>query len=254
LRWADPVKRIRAPEESIPADLEAGRCPWTYSCTLDCETVFKERRAGNRKGRIMKVLMVDVDGVLVHGRPEDGLPFATFLERDLGLSTETLQREFFKKHWQDIIVGREPMMPLLESALSRIAPHLTAEELTAYWFLNDSRLDRTLLDALDGHRANGFTVFLATNQEHHRARYLMEQLGLAAHVDGIVYSAALGHKKPSPAYFELAHALVKAAPHEVVFLDDKQENIDAARTFGWRAIHWTGGQRLNDEIAALAMA
>ena len=31
----------------------------------------------------MKVLMVDVDGVLVHGRPADGLPYATYLERDL---------------------------------------------------------------------------------------------------------------------------------------------------------------------------
>ncbi len=30
----------------------------------------------------MKVLMVDVDGVLIHGRPADGLPLFTYLERD----------------------------------------------------------------------------------------------------------------------------------------------------------------------------
>ena len=40
---------------------------------------------GARGGRMMKVLMVDVDGVLVHGRPQDGLPYFTSIERDLGI-------------------------------------------------------------------------------------------------------------------------------------------------------------------------
>jgi|AraplaMF_Cvi_mMS_1032046.scaffolds.fasta_scaffold00012_260 putative hydrolase of the HAD superfamily len=200
----------------------------------------------------MKVLMVDVDGVLVHGRPQDGLPLFTFLERDLGLSPERLQQEFFKPYWSEIIVGREPLMPRLESVLSKIAPHLSAEALAAYWFENDSRLDHAFLDALAHYRADGIRIFLATNQEHMRATYLMKELGLAAHVDGIFYSAALGHRKPSEAFYALASERAEASPSDIVFIDDVQENIESARRFGWQAIHWTGEIALDAALAPFA--
>ncbi|AYG61249.1 HAD-IA family hydrolase [Rhizobium jaguaris] len=196
----------------------------------------------------MKVLMVDVDGVLVHGRPQDGLPLFTFLERDLGLSPELLQKEFFKPHWSEIIVGREPLMPRLESVLSRIAPDISAEALAAYWFENDSRLDHAFLDALAHYRADGIRIFLATNQEHMRAKYLMEELGLATHVNGIFYSAALGHRKPAEAFYALATDKAEASAGDIVFIDDVEENIESARRFGWQAIHWTGEIALHDAL------
>ncbi|MFS8114482.1 HAD-IA family hydrolase [Rhizobium jaguaris] len=197
----------------------------------------------------MKVLMVDVDGVLVHGRPQDGLHFSTSLERDLGLSPELLQKEFFKPHWSEIIVGREPLMPRLESVLSRIAPDISAEALAAYWFENDSRLDHAFLDALAHYRADGIRIFLATNQEHMRAKYLMEELGLATHVNGIFYSAALGHRKPAEAFYALATDKAEASPGDIVFIDDVEENIESARRFGWQAIHWTGEIALHNALA-----
>lgn len=204
---------------------------------------------GARGGRMMKVLMVDVDGVLVHGRPQDGLPYFTSIERDLGIQPEVLQQEFFKRHWPEIIVGREPLMPHLEEVLSRVAPHLSAQRLADYWFENDSRLDHAFLEVLARYRADGTAVFLATNQEHLRAKYLMEQLGLAAHVDGIFYSAALGHRKPSQEFFGLAQETLGVPADEVVFIDDLLENIEAARLFGWRAIHWTGTHTLDEAMA-----
>lgn len=198
----------------------------------------------------MKVLMVDVDGVLVHGRPADGLPYATYLERDLGLSVERLQQEFFKPYWADIITGREPMEPRLAGVLQTIAPHLSAATLIDYWFENDARLDRRLLDDLADHRARGTALVLATNQEHMRARYLMNGLGLADHFDGIVYSADLGCRKPSPDFFRLATERVGHLPHEIAFIDDMAENIEAARLFGWNAVQWTAGTTLDKAIAS----
>jgi putative hydrolase of the HAD superfamily len=59
----------------------------------------------------MKILMVDVDGVLVHGRPADGLPLFTYLERDLGLAAPLLQREFFKPYWVGIVTARSRSNP-----------------------------------------------------------------------------------------------------------------------------------------------
>ncbi|PCD69190.1 HAD-IA family hydrolase [Rhizobium phaseoli] len=192
----------------------------------------------------MKVLMVDVDGVLIHGRPADGLPHFTFLERDLGLRLDLLQQAFFQTHWNDIIIGREPLEPRLSAVLAEIAPHLSAATLIDYWFENDSRLDLNLLEELAALRQSGVALFLTTNQEHRRARYLMEEAGLGGHVDGIIYSAALGHRKPSPDFFRLATERAGALPGDIGFIDDMAENIEAARQFGWNAAQWTAGTTL----------
>ncbi|PDT17050.1 haloacid dehalogenase [Rhizobium sp. J15] len=202
----------------------------------------------------MKVLMVDVDGVLIHGRPADGLPHFTYLERDLGLRPDLLQREFFQTHWGDIIIGRDELEPRLASVLARIAPHLRAPTLIDYWFENDSRLDRNLLTDLALLRKSGVTLFLATNQEHRRARYLMEQLGLSAHFDDILYSAALGHSKPSPDFFRLATERAEAMPNEIAFIDDMAMNIEAARQFGWNAAQWTAGATLAGALSEFVRA
>ncbi|ARQ56386.1 UNVERIFIED_ORG: putative hydrolase of the HAD superfamily [Rhizobium etli] len=200
----------------------------------------------------MKVLMVDVDGVLIHGRPADGLPLFTYLERDLGLRLDLLQQAFFQTHWNDIVIGREALEPRLSAVLAEIAPHLSAATLIDYWFENDSRLDLNLLEELAALRQSGVALFLATNQEHRRARYLMEEAGLGAHVDGIIYSAALGHRKPSPEFFRLATERAGALPGEIAFIDDMAENIEAARQFGWSAAQWTAGAKLHETLSAFS--
>ena len=192
----------------------------------------------------MRVLMIDVDGVLVRGRPADGRAHFSDLEADLGLSLHRLQSTFFAPHWADIVTGRVAMKPVLEKVLREIAPHLAAQTVIDYWFHNDSRIDRGLLDAIDGERRAGRRVFLATNQEHLRAAYLMAELGLAGHVDGILYSAALGHRKPSRAFYSLATERVGAGAADIVLVDDTLDNIVAARDFGWNGVHWAEGMDL----------
>jgi putative hydrolase of the HAD superfamily len=155
-----------------------------------------------RHSNMIRALMVDVDGVLVSGRPEDGRPWASGIQDDLGFSVDQLQREFFAPHWNDIVTGRSTLNQHLKPALAKIAPHLSYEDFVAYWFGNDARLNVELLEQLDQQRSSGRRVYLATNQEHSRAAHLMEVLGLASHCDGIYYSAALGCKKPDKNFFE----------------------------------------------------
>lgn len=200
----------------------------------------------------MKVLMVDVDGVLVHGRPDDGLHYCTYLERDLGLRPDLLQEAFFKTHWQDVVTGRDDLEPRLAGVLEKIAPGLSAATLIDYWFAHDSRLDRTLLSDLAALRAKGIPMYLATNQEHRRAAYLMEKLGLSDYFDGIFYSAMLGYQKPAPEFFRLATERVGIAPGDIAFIDDYPANIEAARQFGWKAMHWAPGSKLENALTAFS--
>ncbi|WP_439497860.1 HAD-IA family hydrolase [Bosea sp. (in: a-proteobacteria)] len=202
----------------------------------------------------MRALMVDVDGVLVRGRPSDGSIWSSRLESDLGLSVSDLNRAFFAPHWHDVIIGRIGLSEALAPALKTIAPHLRCDELIAYWFENDSRLDLALLDALADCRAAGLRVCLATNQEHLRAGYLMDEIGLATHVDGMFYSAAMGCKKPDLAFFTSIVSQTGLAPGEILLIDDMQGNVDAARTAGWHALHWDGRRALQDALAPFGLS
>jgi putative hydrolase of the HAD superfamily len=184
--------------------------------------------------------MVDVDGVLVDGRPEDGRHWQTSLEEDLGFTSESLHEAFFAPHWENIVLGRAGLMEHLTTSLLRIAPHVSPDEFVSYWFEKDSRLATALLLELSLVRSAGIPVYLATNQEHLRAAYLMETLGLAGHVDGIFYSASLGAKKPDIEFFAKIQAGVGLNGDEMLLIDDDRRNVEAARRAGWQALHWTG--------------
>lgn len=187
----------------------------------------------------IKALMMDVDGVLVDGRPEDGRPWHASLEEDLGVSVHALHEHFFAPCWENIVLGRTGLMVQMETALQKIAPHVSPDKLVSYWFEKDSRLMAPLLSELSQARSTGIRVYLATNQEHLRAAYLMNTLGLAEHADANYYSARLGVKKPDTEFFARVQAAVGLHNEEMLLIDDSSENVEAALRAGWQALHWT---------------
>ena len=75
------------------------------------------------------------------------------------------------------------------------------------------------------------------------------QVGLGEHVDGIIYSAALGCRKPTAAFFDQAAAIAGAEPADIVLVDDTLANIEGARQRGWNAVHWTNERPLAEALA-----
>lgn len=195
----------------------------------------------------MTTLMLDVDGVLVHPAYPGG--WAERLEIDLGVSRADLDRAFFTPHWQDVVLGRADLHERLAPVLADIAPYLTPEQLTQYWFAKDARLDQVLLDDLAELRARGVSMHLATLQEHRRARHLWETLGFRDRFDAIHYAADLGTAKPDPAFFREIEARTGLASADLVLIDDRISNVQAARDCGWRAILWSTPSRLNRALA-----
>ncbi|MEP4198286.1 MAG: HAD-IA family hydrolase [Aliishimia sp.] len=191
-------------------------------------------------------LMLDVDGVLVSGRPSDGRFWTHSLFRDLGINPEHLVQQFFALDWQDVVTGKSDLHSTLSLSLKRMSSSVTAEELISYWFEMDSRLVQSVLTDCRMARDWGCQVYLATNQEHLRAKYLMEILGLKNEVDGIIYSANAGYQKPHSKFFGYAVDMTGREPSEMLLVDDTQANVDGARNAGWNAVHWDGKQRLSD--------
>ncbi len=198
----------------------------------------------------LKALMVDVDGVVIRPRPGG---WAADMEAELGLSPQALQEHFFRPHWNDVVLGRAGLHERLAPVLAQHAPHLTSQAVAAYWFEKDAGLDDILLADLAALRADGVELHLATIQEHERAAYIWDELGLRDRFDAMHYAADLGCKKTDTCFYSLVEARTGLRAAELALLDDTAANVDAARAAGWGAALWTGDARLATVLQANAL-
>ena len=72
-----------------------------------------------------------------------------------------------------------------------------------------------------------------------------------ARFDALVFSNELGHKKPAPEAFAALEAAMGVPAWQVAFVDDVQENIDAARACGFHGLLYSHEQhdRFRAELA-----
>ena len=61
-------------------------------------------------------------------------------------------------------------------------------------------------------------------------------------IDHVVVSYVVGARKPDPAMFSAALEIAHARPEECFFVDDKMENVEAARGLGILGIHYRAGK------------
>jgi putative hydrolase of the HAD superfamily len=71
--------------------------------------------------------------------------------------------------------------------------------------------------------------------------------------DVLVWSYQLGIAKPDPAIYRHTLRELGTQPEETLFIDDKLENVEAARKLGIRAILYTNVERLREELIAQAL-
>lgn len=199
----------------------------------------------------MKIFF-DVDGVLVDGWHADAAkrkPWDATIEEDLGVDRELFEKRFFgrtngRSVMMDCVSGRRDLADALAEVLPRLGYAGSPESFMRYWFEKDSNLDPAVLSLVEilGVRED-VELYLATGQEHHRARYLWNDLGLSRHFSDIFYSARLGCLKKEPAFFEAINAELGIGPDESpLFFDDQPEIVALAREAGWDAVHFTGSE------------
>ena len=74
-------------------------------------------------------------------------------------------------------------------------------------------------------------------------------LPVAAHFEHLMFSCDLKLAKPDPECFRAALAVLRAAPAEVIFLDDRSDNVAGAAALGIRSIHFTGPETARADLA-----
>jgi epoxide hydrolase-like predicted phosphatase len=107
----------------------------------------------------------------------------------------------------------------------------TSEFMADLWDWYSGELDAELAGYVAGLRPRFRTGILSNSVDGAR-REEQTRFGLAQLVDVVVYSHEIGVAKPDPRAFLLLCEQLGVAPEELVFLDNRTPNVDAARRLG----------------------
>lgn len=197
----------------------------------------------------LRAMLFDADGVIQ--RPS--ADFRGACGELLGSSGEPLEafmRELFAVE-KPALTGKRDFVEDLMEVLGR---HGAAERLNdalAIWTAIE--VDTALASAISALRAQGLLCCLATNQQPYRGRYMSETLGYAQLFDREFYSHTLGVAKPDLAYFHAVAEQLALPPGEILFIDDHEANVSAAREAGLLAAVFPGTAELTSAAALRAI-
>lgn len=187
-----------------------------------------------------RAVIFDVDDVLVHGfhaHPERRESW-NLLMSQFGMDAEQFQTEFvldvfFKK----VVIGEMSIIEALDRRLPGLGYKGSTMAFAQSWLEYNATPNTELLNAIRALKArDDVRLFLATNQDHLRAQWLWQTLGLCEYFEDMFYSARAGALKPQKAFFDFAEARMGKLEQPPLFFDDSPKVIDGARARGWEAV------------------
>ncbi|MFJ2349531.1 HAD family hydrolase [Streptomyces antimycoticus] len=130
-------------------------------------------------------------------------------------------------------------------ALSRPADADTIEELRLTDIDSWARVDDRMVTYVRTLRDRARVALLSNIPADHADAFLAAQPWLHD-LDHMAFSGKIGTAKPDPAAFQHSVVALRAVPADFLFVDDREENVRAARTVGMNG-HIFDGQ---DDLAA----
>lgn len=122
----------------------------------------------------------------------------------------------FRRHWREMV------------------PHAYAESVAIMEALIDQQRDVTML-----------TNFAADTFREARRMY-----PFLDRPRGVTVSGEVGLIKPDLAIYEMHGRAFGLSPAHTLFIDDAPANVEGARRAGWKAVPFTGPQKLRSDLAA----
>ncbi len=92
------------------------------------------------------------------------------------------------------------------------------------------------------------------NESKELNAYRLDTFGLRQYFDYFICSGYVHEMKPLPDIYRAAIDVSGLPPETALFIDDKQENCDAARSFGVNAIHFESPAQLRASLTQLGIA
>jgi putative hydrolase of the HAD superfamily len=182
----------------------------------------------------IKAICFDADGVVVYPQKQ----FSKHLKEEHGIPPE-MTRSFFDGVFNDCLVGKANLNDVLPTYLQDWKWKGSTEEFIATWLKFDHVVDIRVIAAIQHLRQNKITCCLVTSQERNRAEYMKTKMGFQDVFDQLFFSCEIGLQKPDPAYYQNIEKALNVEKESILFWDDLEINVIAARENGWNAEIYT---------------
>jgi putative hydrolase of the HAD superfamily len=178
------------------------------------------------------IVLFDVDDVLISAGH-----FGQWLETTYNLSHDDTSL-FFHGPFKACSTGDADLIEVIEPFLKTWKIPMTGKEVVSHWFQLDGQLLASGAALFDEVVNLGLRAGIATTQESYRKQFLIEHVDRIKGCDFHFVSCDLGYVKPDPEFYRLINN--KLGHEKVLFFDDIQTNVEAAREAGWEAYHYCG--------------
>lgn len=183
---------------------------------------------------MIKAILIDVDGIL-----NNGDRFSARYAKTYGVDISILT-PFFDGPFKQCLVGEADLKEELRKVSRVWKFEGDIDELVYdFWFSGEININQGILKVLKKIRKKGIPLFIATNQEKYRAQFLWENMKFNRYFEKIFASGYLGVSKADPQFFAKVLEEIRYKPEEVMYWDDREKNIHAAKTLGIKGYLFT---------------
>lgn len=191
--------------------------------------------------------------MLSHGRR-----FSETYAKEYGISIDEMT-PFFVGPFQDCLVGKADLKEELGKGwMEKWNWHGSVDELLEYWFSTGDQLDHAVFGTVKQLRDKGIVCVIATNQEKYRTDYLSKRFDYASVFDRVFSSAYVGYKKTSIEFLDAVFNFLKEQASTlqkdvVLFWDDRTENIEKVKQYGFEVRQFSDAAQYRKEMASLSL-
>lgn len=196
---------------------------------------------------MISTVIFDVGWVLVHLQPRPMLDLLAAHGADALDLESVVARIALEDHESGRLDGRG----LLDRLAGLAGRPLARAELHTRW-LDMFELQPRMVDL--AHRlADRYRVYLLSNVGDLHWAHLSREYGLHRIGHGVLPSYVAGVMKPHAGIYAEAERRFALEPGATVFVDDRVDNVEAARSRGWHGIVHSGYESTRDRLAALGV-
>jgi len=194
-------------------------------------------------------VIFDIGNVILH---YDYLRGVRRLAEATGLSVETIEKEFYGSERVGLYAtGKLTSRDFFENAKRDLGFSIGFERFSKIW--NDifwpNHFMEEIIEALKGRYR--LAALSNTNDLHYR--YWVENFPVLKKLDFVFVSHEMGLQKPAPEIFHETLRRLGAGPEETVFIDDLEENVQAALSLGISAVRFHSVEQLKKELTELGV-